>query len=77
MIISTSFNALFPRCVEGVSTYPGHENNTVDTHLPFLAQHLLCFLPENPSTGGFLAGLFGVEKLLGLGKTDSNETNTY
>lgn len=59
-----------------MEAYPGHKNNSIHTHLPLLAQHLLGFFPECPGAHGLLAGLLGFEELLRLGEEDADNSHT-
>lgn len=55
---------------------PGHEEDTVDAHLPLGAEHGAAFLPEGARTCRLLAGLLGVDEDLGFGEAETNETDT-
>jgi hypothetical protein len=58
-----------------VKTYPGHENDTVDTHAPLLAQHAYCFTPKLSCLHCSLPGFLGFDEGLRLGEADAYETN--
>lgn len=56
-------------------TYPGHENDAVNTHLPLLGQHDSSLSPEFSCICALLAGLLGFEELFGFREQDANETH--
>ena len=63
-------------CDQPLTVKPGHENNTVDTHLPLLTEHNLRFLPERRrSCIALLAQLLGLYELLRLRKADTDQAH--
>jgi hypothetical protein len=57
-------------------TYPSHQEDAVNAHLPLLPKHLLRLTPKCAGVSGFLAGLLGFQELLGFWEAYANETNT-
>lgn len=58
-----------------VEIEPSHKNDTVNAHLPLLAKHELCFLPECTSGDVLVAVLLGLKKLLTFREAQASESN--
>jgi hypothetical protein len=57
-------------------TYPSHQDDAVETHLPLLPEHLLRLTPKCARISGFLAGPLGFEELFGFREAYADESNT-
>jgi hypothetical protein len=62
--------------VNSAGTYPSHQDDAVNAHLPLLPEHLLRLTPKCAGVTGFLAGLLGFEELFGFREAYANESNT-
>ena len=54
-------------------TNPCHENDTIDTHPPFLLEHLLCLDPEDARSLSTFSSLLCFDELLRFGEADTDE----
>lgn len=58
-----------------VEIEPSHQNNAVNTHLPFLPKHFLGLSPEISGSDVLVPTFLGLEELFALGEADADESD--